>query len=254
MIISDEHKYIFIQLPRTGSTAIANELREQYEGRPFLYKHATYEEFLKLATPEQRRYFVFSCIRNPLDDVVSVYAKYAQDPRNRFKDPERRKKQSLTFLERMRDRKRMQFIERSNADFPAFFLKFYRLPYIRWSELSHAKFDFVIHFERLEKDFHEALLHIGIEPKRPLPMRNRTEGKGRDYLTYYTPETVGRAKRVFGPYMKKWGYTFPQEWGEVEVSWLSQLEYKLVRVLMDAYWKFVRPQLVKLRTMAHSRP
>lgn len=253
MIISDKHKYVFVELPRTGSTAIANELRELYDGVPMLYKHATHEEFLKAASPAQRGYFAFSGIRHPLDDVVSVYAKYAHDPRNLYRDPDKLKIQSSNLLERMRDRRRVQFIERSNADFAAFFLKFYRFPYSRWSELSHASFDFLIRFERLQDDFAEALRRIGVEPKRALPERNRTEGKASDYLSCYTPETIERAKWVFGPYMRKWGYTFPQEWGEVDVPWWNQLEFELVSALKGAYWKFVRPQLAKLRAMPHPR-
>jgi hypothetical protein len=147
----------------------------------------------------------------------------------------------------------MQYINNTNADFPAFFLKFYRFPYIRWSELSHAKFDFVIHFEQLQEDFHEALVRIGIEPQRPLPMRNRTEGKGRDFLAYYTPETIGRAKRVFGPYMNKWGYKFPQEWGEVDMRWWNRLEFGLIKALKGTYWRFVRPQLARMRAITQLR-
>jgi hypothetical protein len=253
MIISDKHKYVFIELPRTGSTAIANELREMYDGVSILYKHATYEEFLKAASPVQREYFAFSGIRHPLDDVVSIYAKYAQDTRGLYHDPEKFKLQSRNPLERMRDRRRLRFIERNDADFAAFFLRFYRLPYCRWSELSHDSLDFLIHFERLQEDFAEALRRIGVEPMRALPEHNRTEGKASDYLSYYTPETIARAKRVFGPYMKKWGYAFPSEWGEVELSWWNQREFEFVGALKGAYWRFVRPQLAKLRAMTHPR-
>ncbi|MBA3404443.1 MAG: hypothetical protein H0U13_07160, partial [Gemmatimonadaceae bacterium] len=69
MIISDRHRYLFVELPRTGSTAIHRELCAMYDGEPILQKHATYGDFLKIATDDQRRYFVFSTVRNPLDDV-----------------------------------------------------------------------------------------------------------------------------------------------------------------------------------------
>ena len=249
MVVSEKHRYVFVELPRTGSTAIANELCEQYAGFRTLYKHATYEEFRKFAPEEQHSYFVFSCIRNPLDDVVSIYAKYAQDRRNLYRDSDKLRKQSRNILERMRDNRRMHFIERNNADFAAFFRKFYRFPYSRWSDLSHANFDYLIRFEQLQADFADALQHIGIIPKRALPERNRTQGKNPDYLSYYTPEIVPRAKRVFGPYMKKWGYRFPESWGDSEPSWLNQLEYALSCKLKGVYWKRVRPQLAKMRPM-----
>ena len=70
MIISDTYKYIFLETPRTGSTALSKELREKYGGYEIIHKHANYHEFLKQATPEQKEYYVFMGVRNPLDEVV----------------------------------------------------------------------------------------------------------------------------------------------------------------------------------------
>jgi hypothetical protein len=39
-------------------------------------------------------------------------------------------------------------------------------------------------------DFAEVLKLIGIEPKRPLPVVNKTVGRERDFVSYYTPETI----------------------------------------------------------------
>ena len=71
MILSDEHRYLFVELPHTGTTAISRELQEHYGGRPILIKHARYHQFRKIATREQKSYFVFSCIRNPAEEAVS---------------------------------------------------------------------------------------------------------------------------------------------------------------------------------------
>lgn len=42
VIISHEHKYVFAELPHTGSTAVSRELRENYAGEKILGKHSTY--------------------------------------------------------------------------------------------------------------------------------------------------------------------------------------------------------------------
>ncbi len=84
MIISDTHRYLFVELPHTGTTAISQELRECYDGRKILHKHARYGDFLRGATASQRDYFVFSCIRNPLDEAVSIYARLRSDHRNAY--------------------------------------------------------------------------------------------------------------------------------------------------------------------------
>ena len=55
MIISHKHKYVFIELPMTGSTAINNELRENYDGIYVLKKHSSYRDFLKDATEAEKK-------------------------------------------------------------------------------------------------------------------------------------------------------------------------------------------------------
>ena len=49
MIISEKNKYLFLELPRTGSTAISKELRDHYDGKRILRKHSLYHEFKKIA-------------------------------------------------------------------------------------------------------------------------------------------------------------------------------------------------------------
>ena len=40
MIISHRHRYVFVKLPRTGSSAVRRELRELYDGVPILHKRS----------------------------------------------------------------------------------------------------------------------------------------------------------------------------------------------------------------------
>ncbi len=238
MIISHKHKYLFVELPRTGSTAISRELRLNYDGEPILVKHATYEDFLKSATPEEKRYFVFSGIRNPLDDAVSLYFKYVTDHKHKFTDPERlqRTRGLVTFI----SLRRFRFVREAQPDFTTYLKRYYRTPYNNWSSLSHKQFDFIIRFEHLQEDFGLVLRLLGLEPKRPLPKVNSTEKKEQNYLSYYTPEAIAHAKRVFGPFMKQWGYDWPPEWGDAETSRWNELEFAFVNVFRTAYWRFLR--------------
>lgn len=241
MIISHTHKYLFVELPRTASTAISHELRALYDGAPILRKHATYHDFLKIATPEEREYFVFSAIRNPLDDAVSLYFKYRSNHKRKFTDPEklRKRKRLADHVARLKFR----FIHASEADFPLYFRRFYKIPYNNWSDLAHRDFDVVIRFEHLQADFARALQLIGVEQQRPLPVVNRTSGKGRDYASYYTPEIIPRAKRVFGPYMRQWGYEFPAAWGTTTVPWRHQAEFEFYNLFRGIYWRYLRARI-----------
>jgi hypothetical protein len=239
MIISHKYKYLFVELPRTGSTAISEELCDIYDGQSILQKHATYFDFLKTAGPEEKEYFVFSCIRHPLDDAVSHYFKYKTDHKGNFTDPKRQIKRQRGLVGKLNQRI-FNFLQSTEADFPTFFMKYYRLPYNNWASLSHKEFDFIIRFENLVDDFAKALHLIGIEPVRPLPVINRTGKREKTYLSYYTPETIGRAKRVFSPFMKQWGYEFPPEWGETSISWWNQLEFDFFNLFRNMYWRYLR--------------
>jgi hypothetical protein len=241
VIVSHQHKYLFVELPRTASTAISHELRELYEGTSILRKHATYRDFLRLATPEERSYFVFSAIRNPLDDAVSLYFKYRSNHKSKFTDPAKieKHKRLADYVGRIKYR----FVYERGVDFATYFKHFYKIPYNNWSDMAHREFDFVIRFENLQADFTKVLQLIGVEPKRPLPVVNSTGGKERDYKSYYTPEIIPHAKHVFGPYMQQWGYTFPAEWGETIIPWRHQAEFKFYNLFRGIYWRYLRARI-----------
>jgi hypothetical protein len=203
MIISDEHKYVFVELPWTGSTAISRELRQHYAGRHVLRKHSNYREYLKYASPEQRRYFVFSGIRNPLDSLVSIYVKFVTDHRENYS-------RDVYWLSR-RDKRQYRWVQENDPTFAEFFLRFYRFPMENWSSLDHHRFDYVYKLENVQEDFAEILRRIGLPQVGPLPVVHPTTGKS-SWQDYYGPETYRRALFVCGPLMERWGYEFPEEW------------------------------------------
>jgi hypothetical protein len=241
MIVSHTYRYLFIELPHTGTTAISKELCQYYDGSPILFKHATYRDFLRVATPEEKKYFVFSGIRNPLDNVVSYYFKY--------------KNKKFSFL--IRDdkfrrliysyqRQKAKSVVDEQADFPTFFLRYYHLPYDDWSALDHHRFDYVLRFESLAQGFSEVLQRLQIPEVRPLPVIHKTVERDKEFWSYYTPETWARAQRVFGPYMARWGYTFPTEWGAWSHSAVDQAAFGLCRAVRKAYWLYLRPPVYNL--------
>ena len=241
MIISHKFKYLFVALPLTGSTAISKELCEQYDGVSILDYHATYLDFLRVATEEEKKYFVFSGIRNPLDVAVSTYFKYKQDHKGWFTNPEKLKQDNM--IVRLKKKVEFGFVQKNDPDFATFFKRFYAVPYNNWSSLSHKNIDYIIRFENITNDFAQGLRLIGIEQKRPLPVSNKTSVKENNYLTYYSPEIIPRAKRVFGPFMQEWDYEFPAEWGDASISAWTYLEFYFVNIFRNFYWKHIRHRI-----------
>lgn len=239
MMISHEHRFVFVELPRTGSTAVRHELRDTYGARPILHKHATYEEFLRQASDDEKTYFVFSGIRNPLDDAVSLYFKLKTDHKSRRTDPDRAPRHRR-LLNGLRDRAMFRYVSREDADFSTFFLKFYQFPHDTWASLSHERFGFVMRFEQLSEDFEKALRLIGIEPVRPLPVVNRTSSRDRDFSSYYSPAAIRRARRVMGPYMERWGYAFPAAWNVKPPTRTHRIQYAIFSFFARLYWRYLR--------------
>jgi hypothetical protein len=238
LIISDQHRYVFIELPRTGSTAVAAELTENYGGRSLLGKHSTYRDFVRIATPDQKEYFAFSGIRNPLDVAVSRYVQLKTNKGQRFTDPIKLADRN-TAVEKMENRI-YKWVQDNDATFEQFLRRWYLLPYDTWASLDHKRMDTVLRFENLSDDFAEALRRIGLEPVRPLPVVNPTPARAREFESYYTPGAIGRAVWVFGPYMEQFGYRFPEAWGRRNVPAASRLLQRLVRVFRGLYWKYAR--------------
>jgi hypothetical protein len=211
MIISSKHKYVFIQLEGTASSSIALELIEFYDGKEILWKHARYEDFMAIATPEEKKYFKFSGIRNPLDKIVSFYFSRKNGSRNDI----------------WPNKLKYNFIKRKNANFLKYFKKYHTRIYTDWKTRPFNKLDYVYRYENLQEDFSKILKKLDLEQKRPLPLRGETKGKG-NFESYYTNSIQGSAKVFFKDFMQKWDYEFPADWRQpnfYEKYFLKPLAY-----------------------------
>lgn len=235
MILSDRHRYLFVELPHTGSTAVAAELCAHYGGRPVLHKHARYHQFLAQAASPQRLYFVFSGVRNPLDEAVTYYFRYKTDHQGRYSSPANWKCNGGSVSDHSVAQYR--FISDHQADFATYLRRFYRKPYDNWSNMAHRRMDYLIRFEALQADFAAVLERLGIEPVRPLPVLNKTAGRRRTFSEYYPPELRPWAARIFGPFLLHWGYRLPPEWGALRVPLSSRLLFHLLRPLRRVRWR-----------------
>jgi hypothetical protein len=226
MIISHKHKFLFIGLPFSASSAITKELCGQYAGKPYLRKHSLYHEFIKKAKKEELKYFVFSVIRNPMEIAVTIYLKMKNNPKGNYTNPKLYKENGGHISKKQREK--FEFIQSNKATFEEFFLKFYTKPYENFTTLTLHNSDFVIRYENLENGYIEALRLAGIESPNPLPVLNKTVGKTKDIRYYYTEKIKKRAIYIFGPFFKKYDYKFPKEWGEVHISKFSIIHFRVL--------------------------
>ena len=224
MIISHKYRYLFVETPHTGSTAIAHELVAQYGGESILRKHSSDGEFRRQATADEQSYFRFAGMRHPMDACVTIFFRMATDHRQRYSQPQPAYATNRHYRDEVAE---FQWIRKVGADFPAWFMHNIWLPYDDW--MSTDSFDGVIRFEHLQEDFAQILRRLGVEQVRPLPVENTTAARSTGYADYYTPATRWRAAYAFGPYMELFGYRFPGSWGRVKVPRRARTLFRLLR-------------------------
>lgn len=235
MIISYKYKYVFIESPNTGSTAISAELQQLYDGQSILKKHSRFFEFVNsVGQNNAQKFFVFSSVRNPLDAQVSIYYKYKNNHRQRYTNPAELIENGGSVTKT--DLKRYNFIKQNNLSFIGYIKEFVPFPYDTWSRLSHKKFNFIIRYENIQEDFSQVLKRIGITQTRPLPIVNPTK-KEKTLGELFDTSNYHLAANTFGPFMKKWDYKFPEEWGILEASLLAFIEFETIGFFKNIYWR-----------------
>ena len=98
--------------------------------------------------------------------------------------------------------------------------------YNNWFLVGDQHLDYVIRFESLQEGFSEVLRRLGIEQVEPIPHVNRTKGKEGSYEDFFTPEIYALTAACYGPFMKKWGYPFPDSWGDLSVPGWSLAQFQ----------------------------
>ncbi len=237
MIISHKFRFLFVEIPHTGSHSISEQLTAHYGGEPILRKHANVTQFLGQATPAERRYFKFATVRNPLDATATDYAKLRNNHKGQFTDPAKRIENGGHVTED--HRREFRFIQDNEVDFATFFRKFRARLYNNWFLIGDRHFDFVIRFEDLQKDFSRVLLRLGVEQVAAIPHVNRTQGKEKPFAEFYTPDIYGLAAACYGPFMRKWNYRLPPSWGEVSIPQTSRLQFALLDGAANSFARFM---------------
>jgi hypothetical protein len=245
MVISDKYKYLFIETPHTASSAISIELVRKYEGRKIVNKHANYHEFLKIANNEQKEYFVFAGVRDPLDEAVSLYNKLLTDHNEAYTDPNRQLGKGGWVTKRKAE---IHKLVKSGKGFAGFLRKYYPRTYTSNIDINKKRCDFIIRFESIDKDFTSALKKLGIKQLRPLPVVNKTNKKG-SYDEYYDPQSRDFAFKVFGPFMEEWEYDFPDSWRYTTANRTQIYKYKLNKIGRLLYSKYVKSGPLKRVTI-----
>lgn len=226
MILSHEHKFIFICNGKTGTTSIEAALAPYHEGAhleadvPGLYhgKHVPPAVLrAKLGAALWDEYTVFGFVRNPWDWFVSQFFWNHKPPAVSRKDAVLRPHRAW---QQLRARRAQQAYLRALTTFSPDevratydLLRQYRGRYDADGLFQHTYvygldgaplLDVVGRFERLTDDFNAVMARLGLDVR--LPHRNATTH--RSYQSYYTDETAALVGELFRLDVTTFGYTF----------------------------------------------
>jgi hypothetical protein len=205
VIVSREHRFLFIHVQKTGGSAVSRALGEtvedlrQVEGA----KHATLGAALK-RFPEMRDYFTMGFVRNPWERFFSWHSMVI-----------RRRDAALVGTYDAELYARNDFWQRIARDFPDFesfvmegtrSVRRLRVPQIDYLTTPDRRADFIGRTECLTEDLGRGLTLAGL----PLPakLEQSNAGTGADYRAHYTPAMRDRVAEVSARDIEEFGYCF----------------------------------------------
>ena len=204
-MISHKHKFVFICVPKTGSTSITTALSKYcIKNFPPQKKHFSYSEYLnnkKKTEKIDKDYFSFSFVRNPFDRLVSQFhytgrrwwdkVGFTEALKFGFKNYVKHMvAQNIPFsVHRYRSKRKL---DQADED---------------WSQLQFLDegVDFIGRFENLQEDFNFVCDKIGI-PRQELPHENKSKHK--NYTEYYNDETKQIVAEKYAKDIEYFGYEF----------------------------------------------
>lgn len=196
-MINTDYKFIYVGVPKTGTTSIESHIKTKYKIIPHCHKkHAP----ICLHNEKYLDYFKFGFVRNPWDWVVSWYL-YATDE---FQRPVRDQMSLKAWL----------YKENNCSDYiPKTVRCCYQplVPQYKFlcNDQGDLMMDFVGRFENLQYDFDRACERAGIF-KCKLEFKNKTQ-ISRSYVDYYDSETKELVSNLFEKDVDLFKYSFTSE-------------------------------------------
>ena len=211
MLISDQHRFLFVHVQKTGGSTIDNNLSASLGDVRRIkdaHRHAPLERLLQLE-PGLGDYWTAGFVRNPWARMVSWWRMV-----ERFRDGADRGVER--YLDHLSRNKFVAGIIENHPDFESFILKAtvehprLRKPQVEFMNAvvdgQSRSADFVGRQESLEDDLHAIYDHLGLEWVE-LQSVNIDPGRP-DYHDVYTPVTRDRVAELFAADLAAYDYEF----------------------------------------------
>ena len=193
-MISIEHKFIFVHVPKTAGTTIKNWLKTVVgEQADPVWEHFKSTEIQHMFHRDfYNQCFKFTFVRNPWSRVVSSYFYLTSDVY--------RKKNPMKWESKFKGVSFEKFVRNKLMFMPQY--KYFS------DHDGNMQVDFVGTVEFLERDLRYVAGKLGAQPPSDLPVSNKTRHK--DYRSYYVPETIEIVREHHQRDIDLFGYEFDE--------------------------------------------
>ena len=191
--IPDAHRCIFIHIPKTAGSSVAESLFGVAS------RHVPYTEFLRANPTKFRRYFKFAFVRNPWDRLVSTYFFLQGGGMNELdRDWSQNHLSEFDSFDK--------FVQRG-LQRPDILSWVHFRPQVDFITSRDGKLmvDFVGRFERLADDFALVARRLGVNAG----LRRTNAGAHAPFETVYSPETAAIVGKIYESDAAAFGYRAP---------------------------------------------
>ena len=218
MLLSNEHKFFFMHIPKTGGTSIRNALNQLIQApQPYTEKDMERKHMsaflLRDKIYDWDNLWKFTFIRNPYDRMVSYYTFYRMPRQFPYQHTTRKAALQMSFPEWVRWLKQKEFVRL--GDHPPRKIPMWRRPQVDFIYNNGIKLvDHICRYETLEDDYNYIAnkLKLNQNPSiwkhhKVLRHDNRSN-RLEDFRLYYDDESRSIVKWWFMRDIKEFNYTF----------------------------------------------
>jgi chondroitin 4-sulfotransferase 11 len=218
MLLSNEHKFFFMHIPKTGGTSIRNALNQLIQApQPYTEKDMERKHMsaflLRDKIYDWDNLWKFTFIRNPYDRMVSYYTFYRMPRKVPYLHSTRKAAIEMSFPEWVRWLKQKEFVRL--GDHPPRKIPMWRRPQVDFIYNNGIKLvDHICRYETLQDDYNYIAnkLKLNQDPSiwkhhKVLRHDNRSS-RLEDFRLYYDDESRSIVKWWFMRDIKEFNYTF----------------------------------------------
>lgn len=197
-MISHKYKFVFILLPKTGTTSIQSLLTQTVLEQP---KQGADRHYDKI-TENVKDYYMISISRNPFSRVVSLWKFWDEHLHLRRNRPAMEFTYFVKNFAKIQEKICRVFNKQEKIHF---YSCVDGIAMSTDNRLSHTDIDFWIKIENFQQDFNKICDKIGI-PRQQLPHINKSNHK--HYTEYYDDETREIVAEKYKKDIEYFGYEF----------------------------------------------